>query len=722
MIHEKKISQNFDAAKPEYQLGLEALEDKNYLKALDYFNAAFQKYPGSASLFGNMALSFNGLKRFNEAKIFYKKALMLAPLDQSLNIAFIQLLQHQKKYDELMDFIKEIENKIMPSVEIYFNFGKSYELSGFFIEAIEYFQKALDLNKNHLESLVSLAGCYMDTLQKTKCYEVIRRITKNEDLSDEHLKILITLLKMNKNYNDIVTILEKKQKTKELDDHFKTQLATAYLGTNDLNNSFVLFQEVLEKNPNDIEILKGLGEYYMLSQQYEKSEDYFKKCLAINEDIDVYLKYICLLHEVDRLEEAEELFLKGEHIANSKLHYYLQNAKIKMDKRRYHESIALCEKALLFNPESIAPIDGLLSNYIEVEDFEKVSFYNDIILAKIPDHETALFSKAMACFAQKKIEEGWTYYENRLNVKEQYHLKKEELFSESKFWQGEDLKDKTVFVWSEQGIGDEIMFASCYQDIIDKAKMVIIECNKRLYTLFARSFPKVFFIPQLFELIEEEKKRVFINVEPFRPIDYAVASGSLPLYYRKKIEDFPQRKSYLTPNPFLVKEWRKRYESFKDNFKIGICWRSGLLTAHRQKYFLKIEDFLPIFLLPNVSFINLQYDECEKEIQSIEQNYPVRLERWTDVNLKDDFESVAAMMVNLDLIITSETSVGELGAALGVDVWRLTGGSDWTRLGQKERPWYPTMRSFVRVGEEKWAPLIDQIVENLTEKMLMKNN
>ena len=92
MLHEKKISINFDAGKPEYQLGIEALEEKNYPKALDYFNAAFQKYPGSAALFGNMALSFQGLKRFNEAKLFYKKALMLAPLDQNLNLSFIQLL------------------------------------------------------------------------------------------------------------------------------------------------------------------------------------------------------------------------------------------------------------------------------------------------------------------------------------------------------------------------------------------------------------------------------------------------------------------------------------------------------------------------------------------------------------------------------------------------------------------------------------------------------
>jgi tetratricopeptide (TPR) repeat protein len=721
MLHEKKISINFDAGKPEYELGIEALEEKNYPKALDYFNAAFQKYPGSAALFANMALSFQGLKRFNEAKLFYKKALMLAPLDQNLNLAFIQLLHAEKKYDESITFLKQIENTLTPSIEIYFIFGKSYELSGLFIEAIDYYQKALTINKEHLESLVSLAGCYMDTLQKTKCYEVIRRISKNEDLAEENLKILINLLKMNKNYNDIIKILLKKQEIKKLDEHLRSQLATAYLGVNELNNAFTLYQDIIEKNQNNVEVLQGLGEYYLLSKDYIKSEKYFKKSLNIEEQVDVYIKYYRLLHELNRFEEAEKIFLKGENLTNSKLHFYLQIAKIKMDRRLYIESIALCEKALTAYPDSIAPIDGLLSNYIELEDFEKVSFYNEIILAKIPDHETAHFSKAIACFAQKKIEEGWIHYEKRLKVKEQYHLKKDELFSESKFWQGEDLKDKTVFVWSEQGIGDEIMFASCYHDIINKAKMVIIECNKRLYSLFARSFPKAFFISQFFEMVEEEKKRVLINIEPFRPIDYAVASGSLPLHFRKKIEHFPgNRQSYLTPNPFLVKEWLNRYKKFNDNFKIGICWRSGLLTAQRQKYFLKIEDFLPIFLLPHITFINLQYDDCEKEIQSIEQNHPVRLERWPDVNLKDDFENVAAMMVNLDLIITSETAVGELGAALGVEVWRLTGGSDWTRLGQKERPWYPTMRSFVRVGEEKWAPLIDQIVEMLKEKMALK--
>lgn len=720
MLHEKQISSRPDAIKSEYQLGMKALIDKNYIKALDHFNIAFQESYGSAELFGNMALSFIGLKRFNEARLFYKKALIIAPLDHDLNMAYIQLLLEEKKYSESIYFLKEIENKLHPSLTFYFMLAKSYELSGLFVEAIEYYQKAIEIDSGHIESLFSLAGCYMDTFQKTKCTIVLKKITKKEDLDDAHLMILIGLLRTHQNYNDIIKILLKKQQDESLNEYFSNNLAFAYLNVNEKNKAFSIYQDNIKKNKNDMESLKGLAEYYYIDRNYEKAEEYYKKCLEIEDHLDVIVNYNRLLHDLDRMQEAEALFLRGENIASSTLHFYLQIAKTKMNNRLYKESIALCKKALEAYPDSLAPIDGLVYNNIEIEDFEKVSFYSEKILAKIPNHETALFSKALVCFAQQKIEEGWRYYEHRLNVKEQYHLEKEELFSESAFWKGDDLKDKTIFIWSEQGIGDEIMFASCYQDMIDKAKMVIIECNKRIYSLFARSFPKAFFIPQFFELIAEEKKRVLDNVEPFRPIDYASASGSIPLYYRKTIKDFPNRKSYLTPNPFLVKEWQKRYEPFKNNFKIGICWRSGLLTVQRQKYFLKIEDFSPIFSLPNITFVNFQYDECEKELQFIEQKHSIHIERWSDVNLKDDFDTVAAMMVNLDLIITSETAVGELGAALGVDVWRLTGGSDWTRLGQKERPWYPTMRSFVRIGEEKWAPIIEQLVKNLKETMRLK--
>lgn len=696
----------------DYQKGLEALHSKNYEKALKHFTHELQQVIGSAELFGHIALAYKGLHRKSEATLFYKKAIHIKPSDIHLRISFAQLLIDASDYDQAIIHLSAIPFETQ--ADALFTLGKAKEGKGQFVEAIEYYKKSVALNPHNLDCFFALSLCYLDTDQKDESYQAIKNILDNGNILETHLKPLCDLLKIHNKHEEIIKLLDKKT---ELDEEFLSILGCAYQGSGDYDQARRLFENILKKNPKAFLAFKGIAELYYLEGDYEKAESYFLECLKIQESMDVYVHYIRLLHDLERFKEAENLFVRGEKSADSLLSFYLQIAKIKMDCRLYQESISLCKKALLLSPESIAAMSGIIVNSLEVEDFATAEYYTDFILQKIPDHESAQFSKAIVKFSENKLEEGWRFYEHRLKVKNQFHIKKEDFFEESHFWQGEDLKDKTIFVWSEQGIGDEIMFASCYNDILSKAKMCIIECSPRLYTLFARSFPQAFFIPQYMKRDDDEKKRILENLKPFRPIDYAIASGSLPLHFRKKIEDFPDRISYLKPDLSLVKEWQNRFKAFGENYKIGICWRSGLLTKHRQKYYLRLEDLLPLFRLPHIRFINLQYGECEEELKDFEKKHDIHFERWNDVNLKDDFDKVAAMMVHLDLIITAETAVGELGAALGVDVWRLTGGSDWTKLGQKERPWYKTMTSFIRVGENNWDNLIPNVTNKLKKRL-----
>ena len=159
------------------------------------------------------------------------------------------------------------------------------------------------------------------------------------------------------------------------------------------------------------------------------------------------------------------------------------------------------------------------------------------------------------------------------------------------------------------------------------------------------------------------------------------------------------------PDPPRLDRWRGRVAALGAGLKVGIAWRSQSMEGERKAAYVTLDAFAPLFALPGVVFVNLQYGECAAEIAAAEERFGVTIRRWDDLDLKDDFEAAAALTGNLDIVITPAVSSGELAGALGVPVWKF-GHRDWTQLGTGVRPWFPTMRLFQpRPGEALDATL-----------------
>lgn len=126
---------------------------------------------------------------------------------------------------------------------------------------------------------------------------------------------------------------------------------------------------------------------------------------------------------------------------------------------------------------------------------------------------------------------------------------------------------------------------------------------------------------------------------------------------------------------------------------IGICWRSRFVTAERAANYTILDQWAPVFAVPGVRFVTLQYDECEAELAAAEQRFGIAILR-PPVDLLNDLDGAAALTAALDLVISAGTSVAEMAGALGVPVWRLSAPGEWTALGTGCRPWYPAMRLF----------------------------
>lgn len=314
-----------------------------------------------------------------------------------------------------------------------------------------------------------------------------------------------------------------------------------------------------------------------------------------------------------------------------------------------------------------------------------------------PDSAEASWNLGLVELADGRLPEGWSGYAHR--------WARAGLPGPTALpwahWQGESLEGKRILGWGEQGVGDEILFATCVPDLVDAGASVTLAVDRRLVSLYARSLPDV-------EVVAHGEW----GTEAF---DYQAPLGDLPGRLRASRAAFRPRWSQLVPAPAQIAGWTERLRALSGPLRVGLCWRSGLNTGERRRYYPTLLDLAPVLRVPGVEFVNLQYDDCRAELESVEAELGIRIHRWAGVDLKDDFEAVAALVWHLDLVITAPTAVSSLAGAIGTETWQLDAGTDWTLFGEPRSPWLPAIRAFAReYGTNDWGPVCRRIEQELT--------
>lgn len=308
-----------------------------------------------------------------------------------------------------------------------------------------------------------------------------------------------------------------------------------------------------------------------------------------------------------------------------------------------------------------------------------------------PDLAGARFNRGLLRLEAGRLADGWPDYAYRF-ASGKVGKARTPLMPP---WRGEALKPgEKLLVWREQGLGDEILFASMYGELLARGIDAVFECDPRLVGLLARALPPGAVVrPQNIDAAGNET---------LNPPDCArhAPAGSLARLLRGRLTDFAGGPSWLAADPARAADFRNRLDRAAPGvLRVGIAWRSQFMTAERRAAYLRLDDFAPLFALPGVAWVNVQYGEVEAEIADAEARLGVRLLRWPDLDLKDDLEGAAALTAALDLVIAPAVSAAELSAALGAPTWRL-GGRDWTWAGTAARPWTPAVRVFApRPGE-----------------------
>ena len=321
------------------------------------------------------------------------------------------------------------------------------------------------------------------------------------------------------------------------------------------------------------------------------------------------------------------------------------------------------------------------------------------VIALSPEHAPAHFCLGSAYLTLGNYKDGWKEYEWRW--KQEYI---DRTFSQP-VWDGSDLTGKTIFLHAEQGLGDTFQFIRYAKTAKDMGAHVIASVQDPLVNILSSC-------PYIDELMQYEAIP--------KHFDTHAALLTLPLILNTQEETIPAMNPYLFADETLVALWKEKLKDDK-NFKIGICWQGN---PNYNTHFLRLvvasksirpSTFAPIGTIPGITLYSLQKDHANNVDESLPEGFIVHT---FDGNFDKDhgrFMDTAAVMKNLNLIITVDTSIAHLAGGLGVPVWvMLPKPADWRwLLDRTDSPWYPTMRLFRQTVTGNWTTVIDEICETL---------
>jgi tetratricopeptide (TPR) repeat protein len=333
---------------------------------------------------------------------------------------------------------------------------------------------------------------------------------------------------------------------------------------------------------------------------------------------------------------------------------------------------------------------------------ELISVCDQLLAAKPQLHEARL-NRALAQLKRGRYEAAWPDYEARKQVRSNY-IPRPYTYPE---WGGEPLTGKRMLIYAEQGLGDEIMFASCLPDVLRKAESCVIECSARLAPLFQRSFPSA----QVHAGSQADNDTAWLR--QYEPIDVQAAIGSLPQFLRHHVADFPQHRGYLRADASRAAYWRAALDALGPGIKIGISWRGGMPSTRRDLRSMKLVEWLPLLQCPDSHFVSLQYGDVAREIESFKAEHLLSLHHWEQAHR--DYDETAGLIDALDLVISVQTAVVHLGGALGKQTWVMVPAvPEWRYLQQgSSMPWYPSVRLFRQEREGEWQPVVEALAEEL---------
>ncbi len=458
------------------------------------------------------------------------------------------------------------------------------------------------------------------------------------------------------------------------------------------------FRRVMVAEPQRADVHNLLGNLLNARQCLEEAESAYLQALALNPDYaEAYNNLGNLCKGLGRQAEAEAHYKKAIVLKADFFEAYNNYAFLLQNTDRTDEALACFREAITVNPGYAMGYNNIGALLHKLGRFEEAQSHYRQALALQPKYPEARFNLGLLLLALGHFSEGWCAYEAR------YHpLRKDRRYPRPVYpfpqWQGEALTGKTILVWGEQGLGDQIQFCR-YLSLLKLAgaATVVFVCDKALTSLFS----------------DLEGADLVVDTKAAIPwCDYWVFLLSLPHHYQTQLPTIPATIPYLRATTTQLQALQPLLCQFTD-LKVGLCWKGSTVYAQDSERSPGLEVFTPLFAISGARFFTLLPNSRHEFLDAtglvgVDMGHEV--DQYTGA-----FEETAALIAQLDLVITSDTSIAHLAGALGRPTWLvLPYQADWRWMYERtDSPWYPTLRLFRQTQAGDWQSLFERVSKEL---------
>ncbi len=572
------------------------------------------------------------------------------------------------------------------SAEACHELGREFQKAEDFTQAEAFFLKAVDLSPREVRFHFSLGRLYQDSGRPKEAVACYTRVVElDAGCAAAHYNLGLIFLETRRLENAVTAFQQALKADPQEPAAFNNLgIALEELGRSD--TALACFDLAASLNPNYAEAHCNAGRVRFRQERWEESILCFHRAVAARPDhADAWHNMGLCFHKRRDFEQARACYDRVLSLNPTHHAAHLNQGNICLDLGDLNGMADWYRKAL-----DLAVSDASACTNVGrmLEDLgrpaEAMECF-DRALAKDPGHTDARFNRAALLLKLGRWSAGWEEYEWRFKRADWRNAYPHRL--PALRWDGRRFAGKTLLVHCEQGLGDAIQFARYLPQVKALGGTVLFEAPAALTRLFRG-------LRGIDELLEFSPNRM-----PTCGFDFQVPLLSLPGVFKTSLENIPADVPYLTAEPAKTDEWGIRLAG--SSLKVGIVWAaSGWNRALADKS-CRLSDFMTLATVPEVRFYGLQKGEPAAETAGIPDDSAF-------VNLGvefADFSDTAALIANLDLIISVDTAVAHLAGAMGTPVWVLLPFcADWRWMVDRDlSPWYPTMRLFRQQAKGDWT-------------------
>jgi tetratricopeptide (TPR) repeat protein len=658
-----------------------------FSEALDLISRAMHAKAPSPQVLWNHGVVLSALNRPREAIESFDRAIKLkSKFSEAHNDRGGALMQLHRFDEALASYDRALAAQ--PNfVEALYNRGSALEQLQRFDEALASYDRALALRPDFVEALYTRGNVLMQLKRFDEALGSYDRALALRPTFFEALYNRGNLLRELKRFDEAVASYDRALAVRPNAVEALQNRGHALEQLRRFEEALTSYDRALALRPNFVEALQNRGHVLRRLKRFQEALANYDRALALwPEYAEVLSNRGLIFHELKRFGEALASYDRALALRPNFVEARYNRGITLTELKRFDEALANHDRVLAERPDFVEALQHQGHTLEQLKRFDEALASYGRAIAEQPDYADAHFDEALCRLMIGDFDRGWEKYEWRWETEAQRHARRG--FTQPLWLGQEEVAGKTILLHAEQGFGDTIQFCRYLPLVVARGARVVLEVQKPLQ-----------------ELMSSLGGHIISRGDPLPDFDLQCPLLSLPLAFRTRLETIPSAVPYLRPSPQALNSWERRLGP-TDRPRIGLVWSGN--PARRQDHIRSIgfNSFLSLLDI-NATFVSLQKDVGTADAMALNGRRDL-------LHFGDElrtFSDTAAIVSNLDLVITVDTSVAHLAGALGKPVWVLLSFvGDWRYLRDREdSPWYPTARLFRQDSTRAWDNVIARV-------------